>query len=65
MSVRRYSFRPPRGKIPVDGIIVEGYTTVDESMVTGESLPVEKTAGDEIIRATINKTVPSYLRPQK
>ena len=45
----------PGEKIPVDGIIVEGYTTVDESMVTGESLPVEKTAGDEIIGATINK----------
>ena len=45
----------PGEKIPVDGEVVEGYTTVDESMVTGESIPVEKTAGDAVIGATINK----------
>ncbi|WP_372869510.1 heavy metal translocating P-type ATPase [Planomicrobium okeanokoites] len=43
------------GKIPVDGEIVEGQTSVDESMLTGESLPVEKEQGDMLIGATINK----------
>jgi Cu+-exporting ATPase len=46
----------PGQKIPVDGIIVDGYSAVDESMLTGESIPVEKTTGDEVIGATINKT---------
>ncbi|HTR81257.1 MAG TPA: heavy metal translocating P-type ATPase [Bacteroidota bacterium] len=45
----------PGGKIPVDGIITRGFTTVDESMVTGESFPVEKTVGQKVIGATINK----------
>ncbi|MDI3535008.1 MAG: P-type Cu+ transporter [Thermosediminibacterales bacterium] len=46
----------PGEKIPVDGIMTEGYSAVDESMLTGESIPVEKKAGDEVIGATINKT---------
>jgi len=46
----------PGEKIPVDGIIQEGHSSVDESMVTGESIPVEKTAGSEVIGATINKS---------
>jgi Cu+-exporting ATPase len=46
----------PGEKIPVDGVIKEGYSSVDESMVTGESMPLEKNAGDEVIGATINKT---------
>jgi len=46
----------PGEKIPVDGVILEGYSSVDESMVTGESIPVEKSAGAAVIGATINKT---------
>lgn len=46
----------PGEKIPVDGIVLEGSSAVDESMVTGESLPVTKQAGDEAIGATLNKT---------
>jgi len=46
----------PGEKIPVDGSVKEGYSSVDESMVTGESLPVEKKAGDTVIGATMNKT---------
>lgn len=47
--------RPGEG-IPVDGVVVEGYSAVDESMLTGESLPVEKKAGDNVIGGTLNKT---------
>lgn len=46
----------PGEKIPVDGEVIEGSSAVDEAMVTGESLPVTKQAGDEVIGATINKT---------
>ncbi len=46
----------PGGKFPVDGIIIEGGSSVDESMITGESIPITKRAGDEVIGSTINKT---------
>jgi Cu+-exporting ATPase len=55
----------PGEKIPVDGEIVEGSSAVDESMVTGESLPVEKKTGDEVIGATINKTGAFKFRATK
>jgi len=45
----------PGEKIPVDGIVIEGHSAVDESMLTGESMPVEKGPGDEVIGATLNK----------
>lgn len=46
----------PGEKIPVDGVVVEGRTSVDESMITGESLPVAKSSGEDVIGATLNKT---------
>lgn len=46
----------PGETIPVDGIIKEGYTTIDESMISGESIPVEKGSGDTVIGATVNRT---------
>ena len=46
----------PGEKIPVDGVVLEGNSSVDESMVTGEPIPVEKRAGDQVIGATVNGT---------
>jgi len=46
----------PGHSIPVDGIVIEGYSAVDESAITGESLPVSKRTGDQVIGATVNKS---------
>ncbi|MFB0556617.1 MAG: copper-translocating P-type ATPase, partial [Dehalococcoidia bacterium] len=46
----------PGERLPVDGIVRQGYSSIDESMITGESIPAEKNVGDEVIGATINKT---------
>jgi Cu+-exporting ATPase len=55
----------PGEKVPVDGVISSGESSLDESMVTGESLPVDKSAGDEVIGATINKTGAFRFRATK
>jgi P-type Cu+ transporter len=55
----------PGEKVPVDGIIVEGRSALDESMLTGESLPVDKSAGHEVIGATLNKTGSFVFRATK
>jgi Cu+-exporting ATPase len=55
----------PGGKIPVDGVIVDGHSSVDESMVSGESIPVEKKAGAKVIGATINKSGSFKFKAEK
>jgi Cu+-exporting ATPase len=55
----------PGGKIPVDGLIEEGSSSVDESMLTGESLPVEKKAGDRVTGGTVNGTGGFVFRADK
>ena len=55
----------PGEKIPVDGLVEDGVSAVDESMLTGESLPVEKKAGDEVFGATINRTGSFRFRATK
>ena len=55
----------PGNKIPVDGVLIEGYSTVDESMLTGESMPVDKKVGDSVIGATINKSGTFHYKATK
>jgi Cu+-exporting ATPase len=55
----------PGQKIPVDGLVVEGDSSVDESMISGESIPVEKTKGSKVIGATMNKTGSFTFRATK
>lgn len=55
----------PGERIPVDGVVIEGWSSVDQSFVTGESIPVEKNAGDEVIGGSINKTGLLKIRATK
>jgi P-type Cu2+ transporter len=55
----------PGDKIPVDGIVIEGSSDIDESMITGESVPITKFPGDEVVGATINKTGSFKFRATK
>lgn len=55
----------PGQSLPADGVIIEGSSSVDESMLTGESMPVEKTVGDAVIGATINKNGSFKYRAEK
>ena len=55
----------PGEKVPVDGTVVEGASSVDESMITGEPMPVEKHAGDRVVGATVNGTGTLIMRAEK
>jgi Cu+-exporting ATPase len=55
----------PGEKIPVDGVVTEGNSSIDESMVTGEPIPVEKTAGEKLIGATVNGTGSLMMRAER
>ncbi|HSD41321.1 MAG TPA: copper-translocating P-type ATPase [Burkholderiales bacterium] len=55
----------PGSKVPVDGVVLEGHSVVDESMITGESVPVEKRAGDPVTGATVNQTGSFVIRAEK
>ncbi len=55
----------PGERIPVDGVVIDGYSAVDESMITGESIPVEKSVGAEVIGAAMNKTGSFMIRATK
>jgi Cu+-exporting ATPase len=55
----------PGEKVPVDGVVAEGTTSIDEAMVTGEPLPVEKKAGDRVIGATVNTTGSVVMRAER
>jgi Cu+-exporting ATPase len=55
----------PGERVPVDGVVVEGHSSLDQSMITGESIPVEKSTNDEVIGATINKTGMLKVRATK
>lgn len=55
----------PGEKVPVDGVVVEGHSSVDQSMVTGESVPVEKNPGDKVIGATLNGTGGFIMRAER
>jgi Cu+-exporting ATPase len=55
----------PGEKVPVDGVVLEGSSTVDESMITGEPIPVEKSANDRVVGATVNGTGSFVMRAER
>ncbi|MFP3468057.1 copper-transporting ATPase, partial [Leifsonia sp. SIMBA_070] len=55
----------PGEKVPVDGVVVEGTSSVDESMITGEPIPVEKAEGEKVIGATVNGTGALVIEAQR
>jgi Cu+-exporting ATPase len=55
----------PGEKVPVDGVVLEGMSNVDESMISGEPIPVEKRAGDQVVGATVNGTGALLMRAEK
>ena len=55
----------PGEKVPVDGVIVEGQSNIDESMITGEPMPVSKGAGDKVVGATVNQTGSFLMRAER
>ncbi len=55
----------PGEKLPVDGVVIDGTSSVDESMVSGEPIPVEKRAGDPVVGATVNRTGSFVMRAEK
>jgi Cu+-exporting ATPase len=55
----------PGEKVPVDGVVVEGTSSLDESMVTGESIPVQRQAGDKVIGATVNGTGSLIMKAER
>jgi P-type Cu+ transporter len=55
----------PGEKVPVDGVVVEGHSSIDESMITGESIPIEKSAGSRVIGATVNSSGTFIMRAER
>ena len=55
----------PCEKVPVEGVIIEGKSAVDESMITGEPMPIEKSANDPVVGATVNQTGSFVMRAEK
>jgi Cu+-exporting ATPase len=65
VQIGDYIIVKPGSKIPVDGVVLDGHTAIDEGMLTGESLPVDKSAGDKVYAATINTTGTVTFKAEK